>query len=209
MKLLSAWSLTRSMSDLTPVSRDDGHELRELLAQFDAPAYVRRARQVEGAYEQLIDRCRRQRHEWLSMARTRLGQLLALGGGRDELARRLADDSLLAILWQLHDELRPALRMPVVKTESIRILRRAVDALRLSIERFNHRWRAFLDKQDLQTVNALRDGYNRYYILEKECAVRSARIAREGFRPLRPLTIRDLEAVLPPLPVPCLVGDRQ
>jgi hypothetical protein len=41
-------------------------------------------------------------------------------------------------------------------------------------------------------------------VLEKECAVRSARIARQGFVPLEPLTIDDVSAQLPLLPVPRL-----
>ena len=52
---------------------------------------------------------------------------------------------------------------------------------------------------DLARVNQLRDGYNRYYVLEKECAVRSPKVARQGFRPLPPLTTADLAAELPPL----------
>ena len=51
-------------------------------------------------------------------------------------------------------------------------------------------------------LGELRDGYNRFYVLEKECAVHSPVIARQGFRPLEPLTAADLVAALPPLPVP-------
>ena len=59
-----------------------------------------------------------------------------------------------------------------------------------------------LEETDLTEVNALREGYNRYYLLEKECAVRSARLARQGFRRLEPVTLEELAALLPPLPVP-------
>ena len=61
---------------------------------------------------------------------------------------------------------------------------------------------------DLSAVNELRKGYNRYYVLEKECAVRSARIARQGFAPLPPLTTGDLVAQFPLLPVPRRASDR-
>jgi hypothetical protein len=50
----------------------------------------------------------------------------------------------------------------------------------------------------------MRDGYNRYYLLEKECALRSARVAREGFVRLAPLTLDDIRKMLPLLPVPTL-----
>ena len=37
---------------------------------------------------------------------------------------------------------------------------------------------------DLTHVNKLRDGYNRYYVLEKECALRNVRLAALGFDPV-------------------------
>jgi hypothetical protein len=57
----------------------------------------------------------------------------------------------------------------------------------------------------LNQVNDLRDGYNRYYVLEKECAVRSFRLARQGFCPLEPLTVEDITALFPLLHVPDVV----
>ncbi len=186
---------------------DDSRELRELLAQYDAPAYVRRARQVEGALEQLAERCRRQREEWLGLTRTRLGQVAALAGGWDALRPLLADDAQLDLLRSLHQELRPKLRVAIKPTSSARELRRALAGLRNSIERFNARRQAYVDALDPSPVNALREAYNRHYVLEKECALRSARLAREGFRRLPPLTADDLAALMPPLPVPRLAGD--
>jgi hypothetical protein len=183
---------------------NDDRELRELMAAFDAPAYVRRARQVEGAYDQLVERCRRKREQWLLMARTRLGQLKALAGDWEELRPYLADADQLYFLHQLHDELKPRIRVAIEPTTSPRALRRALVALCDSLERFNERWRVFLDDLDLGPVNVLREDYNRHYLLEKECALRSPRLAREGFRPLRPLTTEDLADVLPLLSVPLL-----
>jgi hypothetical protein len=55
---------------------------------------------------------------------------------------------------------------------------------------------------EMVPLNALREAYNRHYLLEKECAVRSVRLARQGFQPLEPLTAGDLNALFPPLPVP-------
>ena len=70
------------------------------------------------------------------------------------------------------------------------------------MERFNRRWLPFVRGLDLTALNAERADYNRYYLLEKECAVRSPHIARQGYRPLDPVTHDDLLAALPPLPVP-------
>src|SRR5207244_3829950 len=104
----------------------------------------------------------------------------------------------------LHDELQPRLRVPVEPATAPRTLRRALRELAESIERFNQRWLKHLPTVDLTQVNQLRDGYNRYYLLEKECSVRSALVARQGFQRLEPLTVDDLIAQVPPLVVPRL-----
>jgi hypothetical protein len=195
------------MNEALPAGRDETREVQEIMAQFDAPAYVRRARQVEGAYDQLLDRCGRQREEWLGMVRTRIGQLAALAPDWEVLLPLLDRDDQLDLLRRLHDELNPRLRVALAPAKSTGALRRAVAALSHSLERFNQRWRDFLAKVDLQPLNALRDGYNRHYLLEKECALRSTRLAREGFRRLEPLTRDDLAGVFPPLPVPRLAGE--
>lgn len=183
---------------------DEGRQERLFLAQYDAPAYVRRGREVEGAYELLLARCRQQRDDWLKMARTRLGILFALAGDWETLLPLLADEGQLHLLRRLHDELSPRLRVAVAPNPSPRVLDRTLRGLCESLERFNRRWRAHLDALDLGPLNALRDGYNRYYVLEKECAMRSARLAREGFRRLEPLKAADVLAELPPLPIPVL-----
>ena len=86
----------------------------------------------------------------------------------------------------------------------MRVLRAALDELIESLEHFNRRWLEHVRGLDLGPLNALRADYNRYYLLEKECAVRSPFIARQGWQPLPPLTLQTLLAVLPPLHVPIL-----
>jgi hypothetical protein len=186
---------------------DDSRELREIMAQFDAPAYVRRARHVEGTYEDLLERCRKHRQEWLTLVRTRLGQLAALSNEWEALRPNLCGEEALRSLRRLHDDLRPELRVAPAPTNSLRALRRAAVVLRTSIRRFNLRWASFLAELDLAPINKKRDDYNRYYVLEKECALRSPRLAREGFRQLQPLTLEHLEALFPPLPVFRLTGE--
>src|SRR5262249_36346535 len=105
-------------------------------------------------------------------------------------------------LRKMHAELQPRLRLPVSPTTSARALRRALSELCASLEGFNRRWARFLGEVNLAHVNERRDGYNRYYVIEKECALRSPQLARQGFRPLAPATAADVEALLPPLPVP-------
>jgi hypothetical protein len=181
-----------------PLGEAEGREVAELVAQFDAPAYIRRARGVELALEDLLVRCRQQRSEWLAMARLRLGRLHALAGDWNALRRWLAEDDLAA-LAALHRELEPKLRVPVAATRSRRRLRGALAELVESLERFNRRWSKYLAKLDLSPINELRESYNRYYILEKECALRSSALARQGFQPLTTLTHAEVEAMLPPV----------
>jgi hypothetical protein len=131
----------------------------------------------------------------------RLGLLRGLAGDWPTLLPLLADEEQLAVLRQLEEDLRPRLRSPVRPTSSRWALRRALRELNESLERFNQRWQEFLPQVELTAVNELRDGYNRYFLLEKECAVRSARVARQGFRRLEPATTADVAAALPLLPI--------
>ncbi|HEY7327658.1 MAG TPA: hypothetical protein VH592_08465 [Gemmataceae bacterium] len=187
------------------LGRDEASEVfKRFLSQFDAPAYIRRARGVEMALEHLLDHCRRRRAEWLEIVRLRIGMLHALAGDWDNLRRFLADGEQVDILRYLLAALASPLRAPVEATTSTRALRRALQELHESLQRFNRRWKEFLESVDLTAINELREGYNRYYVLEKECAVRSARVARQGFSPLSPLTLDDLAAQFPLLPVPRL-----
>jgi hypothetical protein len=187
------------------LGRDEaGDAFKRFLSRFDAPAYIRRARGVEAVYEQLLEFCRRRRTEWLEIVRLRIGMLHALVGDWDNLRSHLANEEQLNILRYSLAALAAPLRAPIEPTTSTRALRRALHELHESLERFNQRWREFLTGLDLTALNELREGYNRYYVLEKECAVRSPRVARQGFVPLQPLTHEDLISQFPLLPLPRL-----
>jgi hypothetical protein len=183
----------------------DRREVQEVLALFEAPAYIRRARGVEAALEGVLLECRSRREEWLSIVRTRLGMLRALAGDWPAL-RRWLDEEQLGLLRDLHDQLTPKLRVPLASTTSRRVLRRALDAALGSLGRFNRRWRKHIAELDLSTINDLREGYNRYYLVEKECAIRSPALARRGYQPLAPLTTDEVLALLPPLPEPRMMA---
>jgi hypothetical protein len=177
---------------------------QKVLGQFDAPAYVRRARQLENAIEQVLETCRRKREDWLEMVRLRLGVLRGLAEKWAHLTAILADPRQIQVLEQLESALQPRLRIPIEPTTSARRLRNALQELSQSIARFNRRWAAHLSDVDLSHVNMLIDGYNRYYVLEKECVVRSASVARLGFRPRPLLTLDWLIEELPMLALPTL-----
>jgi hypothetical protein len=174
---------------------------RQVMAQFDAPAFVRRACRVEEAWQSILARCRRQRDEWLKLPRMRLATLRALAGDWTAVAEALAVPSQVHELEALFTRWRPQLRVWIAPAGSRRRIDAALRDLIASFERFNVRWSRFVAAVDLTGVNELRLGYNRFYVLEKECAVRSAAIARQGFRPLAPATTDDLLAIFPPLPV--------
>jgi hypothetical protein len=152
------------------------------------------------AFDQLIAGLRERREKWLALVRLRLGTLRSLAVSWDALAPLVAGN--VALLQSLHDELMPVLRLPVAQTTSTRRLRFALRELIASIRRFNQRWRSHLETVDLAEINRLIDGYNRYYLLEKECAFRSARLARQGFRPLLPVSVGMLLELVPVMEVP-------
>jgi hypothetical protein len=187
-----------------PARNDESEVFKRVASYYDVPAYVRRGRRVQDIYDVLLARCRQKRAELAAMVRMRLGMVQAFAGEWAEIRFLLADDEQIDLLQTLVTLLEPKLRAPIEPTTSRRILRRELGELIASLERFNRRWREFLEAVDLTEVNAERDGYNRYYILEKECAIRSPALARQGFRRLEPLTHADLFAHLPLLGVPRL-----
>lgn len=169
---------------------------------MDAPAFVRRAREVELAGTALRESCSCERTRLLDMPRMRLVRLFALGPAGFSLSAVLREPEELQYLEGLYQEWQPRLRSKVSPAGSTAELAKGVAELALSFARFNRRWMKTLNELDLARINALREGYNRFYVLEKECALRSTRIAREGFQRLEPVTIQDLLDEFPLLKIP-------
>ena len=158
----------------------------------DPPAFLRRARAVEDAWTALLDRCGSKREALLEMPRMRLARLFALAPPPSPLlASRLGPEKLV-YLDGLFAQWQPRLRSAVRPAKSAADLARPLSDLARSFSRFNARWLAFVRELDLAPLNKLREDYNRYYLLEKECALWSSRIARMGFVPKRPATIEDV-----------------
>ncbi len=191
------------MDELTIPQREEPG-FKEVLCQFGGPAFIRRAAQVHETFEELKRRCRQKRGELLAMVRLHLGRLRALAGDWQALRPLLQSDNDVQWLRDLYDELQPKLRLALSPTESTRPLRNGLRELAGSVARFNQRWSCFLQELDLHPVNKVREGHNRYYVLEKEFAVRSPRIARQGFIRMDPLTVQDLRTLFPPLHEPAL-----
>jgi hypothetical protein len=183
-----------------PVAANPEAGMKLVLAAFGVPAFARRARAVEDAILSLRCKCELQRERWLPMVRLCLARLNALAGDWDTLCPLLADGTAPARLALLHARLEPRLQVAVNRTHSHRQLRTALRELNQSIDRFNQRWAAFLHAVDLAPINSLIAGYNRYYVLEKECVLRSIRLAMIGFQPLERWTREQLATEFPLLP---------
>lgn len=166
------------------------------------PAFVRRGREVQLAFDVVVETCRKQREEWLRFVRLSLGSLFALAGSTPALAEFLGNPEQLQTLERLMKDLQPHLRAPPVSTSNARHLRKALAEVRDAIERFNERWLDFTARLNLDHVNEVRERYNRYYLLEKECALGSSRVARAGFQRLNPLGPHDFLKFIPLLQVP-------
>src|SRR5262249_2956140 len=185
----AAFPLTGRRMDHVPVTnREEDALFKSFVGHYDAPAYIRRARHVEEAFQALLANCAQKREKLLEFVKLRLGVLRALAGDWAALDGIVQSAEDIAVLRRLEAMLTPRLRVAVAATRSPGVLRRALTELIDSLERFNLRWSIFVSEVDLAHVNALRAGYNRYYVIEKEFAVRSARVARRGFVPLPDLT---------------------
>ena len=137
----------------------------------------------------------------LDMVRVRLRQWAGAASGFEDWVSvfRAPIDSL----WSLCDAEPPAW---VSQPATLRRRRAIASDLITSVGRFNRRWSEFLDDLNLDHANRLIDQYNRYYILEKECSMGSARLAARHFVPRARLTRESLLSDYPLLPVPELAG---
>jgi hypothetical protein len=181
----------------TPLGGIDA-EIKELLGLFDVPAFARRGQDLEYALVRLRSRSRRQRAAMLEMVRLRLRQWAAAA---DPEADSIVFQSSIASLWPLAEAEAPRWATRSTSTWRLRAIARDLIA---SVERFNRRWAEHLEGLDLAPINRQVDNYNRYYLLEKECSLGSARLAARNFVPKAHVSLDDFRPDLPLLPVPVL-----
>lgn len=185
--------------DATLVTNVDA-EINQLLGLFDVPAYVRRGQDLESTLERIHARCRRERETLMEMVRLRLRQWATADrgpGSSDPIFQSPID-----ALWPLCGVAPPTWTNRPASHWRRRTIARDLIA---SVERFNQRWTVFLQGLNLDAANRQIDQYNRYYLLEKECSLGSARLAHRHFTPKAFLTHDDLAEAFPALPVPVLV----
>ena len=149
---------------------DERDRVFQQILGHSGAAFVRRGRDVQLAFDAVVETCLKQRKEWLTFVRLSLGTLFALAGSAAALEELLGNRGQLQMLEQLQKELQPKLRVPPAPTSSARRIRRALAEVRDTINRFNGRWHNFVANLKLQKVNETRERYNRYYLLEKDLA---------------------------------------
>jgi hypothetical protein len=176
-------------------------EIKELLGLFDVPAFARRGQDMEYSLSRIHDRCRDHRHELLEMVRLRLKQWSRVVTGAEEWAPVFRGP--IAALWQLCRAEPPTW---AEQSASLRQREAVARDLVASVHRFNHRWREFLERLNLDPANQVIDQYNTYYVLEKECVMGSTRLASRHFKPVPRLSSETLLNDHPFLPVPELSG---
>jgi hypothetical protein len=172
-------------------------DVKELLGLFDVPAFARRGLELDFMLRRMHDRCSRARDRLLDMVRVRLRQWSAAVTGPD--AWSLVFARSIEPLWLLAGAEPPRWARTTVPVRRQRLI---AHDLTSSVLRFNRRWIHFLDHLNLDPANDAIDRYNRYYVLEKECVVGSARLAAQHFTPVPRLSTQMLLDDHPVLPVP-------
>lgn len=183
---------------------EDRQLFQQIIATFDSPAYMRPARDVEAAWNEIQLSCQREYESHLEMPLLRLARLLSIVSEKiDELLPLFPEACCHEIIAELKDlsgrwadRLNPLLgrfqpREPGVGAKEV------LSRFLFSCQRFNHHWTECVPQVDLTEVNRLRRDYNEYYLLEKECVVHSPAVARLGYQPLTPATHEELLKFFP------------
>jgi hypothetical protein len=186
---------TPGLDDLVEMPGVTDPEARRLLGLFDLPAFVRRGQDLDWLRSRVLGRVSAEREERLAMVRMRLRQWAAGATSAND-----GDGALEGPVGALVE----ACGGPVPAWAGVRGTagrrRRAARDLAASVARFNARWRIYLETLDLGPINRQIDMYNRYYVIEKECSLGSARLAHRHFEPVGRWSLEGLLVWFPPLP---------
>ena len=186
-------------TDASPPSlnTDIETEVKEMMGLFDTPAFARRGQDLEITLRRLHERCRTARGELLDMVQLRLRQWSrATIGPKGWSSVFVASIEPLWLLAEAEPPQWAESPAPIGRQRTI------ANDLVTAVLRFNRRWPRFLDQLNLEPVNTAIDRYNRYYVLEKECVLGSARLAARHFQPVHLVSTCTLMRDHPQLPVP-------
>ncbi|MFM7132588.1 MAG: hypothetical protein ACKO5E_13345 [bacterium] len=188
-----------SDDSLTSV-RSTEAEIKELMGLFDSPAFARRGRDIDWAVARTLEISRRQRLELLEMVHCRLRMWVAVTTGPHDW--QIAFVEPIEYLWPISEAPAPTWNgRPSLKTRAVQAASRN---LVTSLERFNNRWEKWVNRLESDTINRQIDHYNKYYVLEKECVVGSAKLASRLFKPVDRISPDWLLGQLPLIKVPQL-----
>ncbi len=177
-------------------------EINQLLGLFDAPAFVRRGHELDHALNRMHLRLQRERNDQLEMVRLRLRQWSTVATA--QLPQGEIFRAPLNPVWTLSGAEPPTW----AATPAARHRRRSVARdLVASMVRFNKRWQRFIEGFNLEPINQMVEHYNRYYVLEKECCMGSAKLAARFFVPKARISHDQLLEHYPLLPIPELQHD--
>lgn len=149
------------------------------------PAYVKRARLLERAIEQLHDDLAAERTRRLGVLLFRVARLWI--AGRDRWIDALAAECARHPRWE---------SLAVRPVRWILPWQRA--ALRREVRAFNRRWAQFLERCPLEGVHEQQRAYNRWFPIERELALRAA--PASSFEPIPLLERAEVVARHPALP---------
>jgi hypothetical protein len=183
---------------------EDDYLIKRVLGTFDVPAYVKRGLKLESEEQAVLGRCAALREKKLLRVRLAIIACCRTVENISELIEYCEPSSDAETLISL-TELVPADRRRFARrTLSRSRVRRRLKQLIEECDQFNEHWQHVLEGADLEPLNHMIADYNRYSLFERECAMRSARLAAHGFQPRQPWTRAELERHFPPLPVPRL-----
>lgn len=176
---------------------------KALLGLGDPPAFLRRGQSVADAENRVRRKCETAREEMLFAVKLRLRAWNRLVGDREFIRRSMSAEAVSAIA-RLNESVFGAdeSTVSIEPTGWPVFAGRRWNAIVAAVEDFNRNWRRFIDAFQLDDLHRAIDGYNRYYVLEKECAVRSIHTARRGFTPRTKPKNDDLLDEFPPLIMP-------
>lgn len=175
-------------------------EIKELMGLFDSPAFARRGRDIEWAVARTLEISRRQRLELLEMVHCRLRMWAAVTTGPHDW--QLCFHGPIDYIWQLTEAPAPQFNESlIIKPKALQV---ASQNLVSSLERFNTRWEKWVSRLEADTINRQIDHYNKYYVLEKECVVGSAKLASRLFKPVDRISPAWLLGHFPLIDMPAL-----
>jgi hypothetical protein len=172
---------------------------RRLLSTFDTPAFIKRALRLEQEEQALLTQVANLRRELFLPVRLALYELWNSVTSPEALRNFFRDEFSYQQILNLPG-LTPGLRLShALRPSRPRVVRRRLHRLARACDELNRRWPLALAAFDLSGINKLVRDYNQYSLLERECAMSSARLAARGFVAKEPWTPERLALHFPAL----------